>query len=276
MVLNFGGVPNIFGKEPFNLTELNIKRTPGEPTTDYNEGTIILNTADNKLYIALKVETTAITSPDLGWWKFDESSGNAADSSGSGHTLTNQSSATYAPGKYNNAASLDPGYFSTTDTAFDVSNYTFECWVKFDSLPNADEGFLDLVGVSGVYNRFYVTATKVLTFRAGGGGAAAALVEYNWSDLATGVWTHLAVSVDETNTIAKIYVNSELVASETYNTAPDFSTVTTKLGHRLAPIDALMDDAKFWTSIRSRDEINLDMTGQAGLNLTWGTIDIVA
>ena len=40
-------------------------------------------------------------------YKLDESSGNAADSSGNGNTLTNNGTVTYVTGKINNAALFD-------------------------------------------------------------------------------------------------------------------------------------------------------------------------
>lgn len=46
----------------------------------------------------------ALNTNILASWKFDESSGNATDSSGNGKTLTNTNSISYVSGKVNNAA----------------------------------------------------------------------------------------------------------------------------------------------------------------------------
>ena len=46
----------------------------------------------------------ALNTNILASWKFDESSGNASDSSGNGKTLTNINTIAYVAGKVNNAA----------------------------------------------------------------------------------------------------------------------------------------------------------------------------
>ena len=50
----------------------------------------------------------ALTDNLLAWYKFNEASGNAADSSGNGHTLTNSNSTAFVTGKIGNAADLVP------------------------------------------------------------------------------------------------------------------------------------------------------------------------
>lgn len=72
-----------------------------------------------------------------GYWKLDESSGNAADSSGNSLTLTNNGTTPFAAGKYGNAADFTPAsshYFSTATSVSDVK--TVEFWVYPDSNTN--------------------------------------------------------------------------------------------------------------------------------------------
>lgn len=73
-----------------------------------------------------------------GYWKFDEASGNAADASGNGNTLTNVNTVTYSnsPAKLNNAAHLAKAssqFFSLADasqTGLDiVGDLTFNGWI---------------------------------------------------------------------------------------------------------------------------------------------------
>ena len=49
----------------------------------------------------------ALTDNLLGWWKLDESSGNAADATGGGYTLTNVNSTPFVTGKIGNAADFE-------------------------------------------------------------------------------------------------------------------------------------------------------------------------
>ena len=67
----------------------------------------------------------------VGYWKMDESSGNAADSSGNAYTLTNNATATFAAGKFANAASLASAssqYFNTVTNMGNIQTTSF--WVN--------------------------------------------------------------------------------------------------------------------------------------------------
>ncbi len=73
----------------------------------------------------------------VGYWQFDETSGNAQDSSGNGITLTNNGTASYANGKFGNAPDMVPAssqYFSTTTTIPSIRTVSF--WVYPDSTTN--------------------------------------------------------------------------------------------------------------------------------------------
>ena len=76
----------------------------------------------------------------IGWWKFDETSGNtAADSSGNHHAGTLIGNAKWAPGKIGGAIALDGhgSFVRVADkTAFDVAGaMTIACWVNIHSVP---------------------------------------------------------------------------------------------------------------------------------------------
>ena len=76
----------------------------------------------------------------IGWWKFDETTGNtAADSSGCHHTGTLVGNAKWAPGKIGGAIALD-GHGSFVriagKTAFNMADQTtIACWVNIHSVP---------------------------------------------------------------------------------------------------------------------------------------------
>jgi len=63
-----------------------------------------------------------------GYWKLDESSGNASDSSGNGLTLTNNAITTYTPGKFANAGNFvaaSSQFLSTATTISGVKTVSF-------------------------------------------------------------------------------------------------------------------------------------------------------
>ncbi len=93
--------------------------------------------------LGIKSETF-LTSGLVGYWKLDESSGNAADSSGNGLTLTNNATTTYVTGKFSNGSEHVPAslqYLNTATTIAGVKTVSF--WVNPDSTTNY---FADLDG----------------------------------------------------------------------------------------------------------------------------------
>lgn len=69
----------------------------------------------------------------LGYWKLDESSGNASDSSGNGLTLTNNGTTTYVNGEFGNGSEHVPAslqYLSTATTISGVKTVSF--WTNPD------------------------------------------------------------------------------------------------------------------------------------------------
>src|SRR3569832_238203 len=97
------------------------------------------------------------------YWRFDEASGNAADATATGNTLTNNGTATYSAGKINNAAVLVSGssqYFSHADNASlsVTGDFTWTGWVDFTSLPGSG-------GDSGIAGKFSGTGTNPRSWR---------------------------------------------------------------------------------------------------------------
>src|SRR3989344_7528038 len=71
----------------------------------------------------------------VGYWKMDEASGDASDSSGNGVTLTNQSTVSYVGGKFGNSIDLVPAstdYFSTATDINGIQSISF--WVYPDDV----------------------------------------------------------------------------------------------------------------------------------------------
>jgi hypothetical protein len=84
----------------------------------------------------------------VGWWKMDETSGNPADSSGNGNSLTNNATVTFVAGKFGNAANLvstSNQYLSTTTSITGIQTVSF--WVN----PTATTTyFVDLDGTNTI------------------------------------------------------------------------------------------------------------------------------
>jgi hypothetical protein len=85
----------------------------------------------------------SLTANLIGYWKLNESSGDATDSSGEGHTLTNNGTVTYSAGKLNNCANISTDkYFSNASyTDFDLGTdiFTVAFWEKRNGNPASTE-----------------------------------------------------------------------------------------------------------------------------------------
>lgn len=83
-----------------------------------------------------QITHASIGSGVVGYWNLDEASGNAADSSGNGFTLTNTGTVTYGAGLLNNAANF--GNPNTTrklarSSIITGGNITIHTWVKLNT-----------------------------------------------------------------------------------------------------------------------------------------------
>jgi hypothetical protein len=88
------------------IDELKVSRK-AKTTTEINADLITGSTADGTT-ASFGIQDQSIISDGLvGYWKMDESSGNALDSSGNGYTLTNNGSTPYVGGKFGNGIDLE-------------------------------------------------------------------------------------------------------------------------------------------------------------------------
>ncbi len=156
----------------------------------------------------------ALTTGLKAYWKLDESSGNAADSTGNGNTLINNGSTTYTTGKINNCAdfgasnstksltldSATPLGLTTTDlsTAFSVS-----IWLNQTTSVATVYPLTILCKNGSSRNTFgLVVNTNSLEYFVHDG-------TYNQytsgSSLSNGTWIHYAVTYD--GTTFRTYIN---------------------------------------------------------------------
>lgn len=109
----------------------NYSRSAAQVKTDYNAGKAHAATAKgSSVSFSNRDNNDALSNGLVGYWKMDETSGNAADSSGNSYTLTNNNIATFVSGKFGNAASLNgtTQSFSTSTNIGRVQTISF--WVN--------------------------------------------------------------------------------------------------------------------------------------------------
>lgn len=219
-------------------------------------------------------------------YNLDEPSGNAVDSSGNAHTLTN-TNVTYAPGLINNGAVFD----STTDSlatssgsSFDferTDSFTISAWANWISLanngyiashinPNANfNGWSLQAGASGEIN-FNIAnngdGSNILYMRAPNGS------------LSAGAYKHVVVTYDGSSTPGgvHIYVNTSDIALTTiFNNLSATAKYTGpfQLGSREGSsinMAATMDIVGVWSRVLTAAEVSTLYNAGAGVQYPFG------
>jgi len=152
------------------------------------------------------------------YWKLDESSGNASDSSGNGHTLTN-TSVSYTTSKINNGGSFDgsSSVFRNSSLSYNgESSISYSVWVKYNSLPTSGN-FISIVskysvtGSGGYDLRLYNDGgTMKLQVQFAYSGGSNNLLTYTTTPT-TGVWYHYVAT--RNNSTSVLYINGTSVAT---------------------------------------------------------------
>ncbi len=194
--------------------------TQSEVLVDMNAGSSIalggvLGTQDNEGFGG---------NPPVGWWKFDDTSGNAVDSSGNDFTLTNVNSTPYSSGKIGKSGLLTKSssqYLwrdSMGATVLQPNNtHSWSIWVNIRSFPTfttniVREGSLG----SGEAYRLRMGSTTLSTNLEGdascGTGVTVNSVSHGFS---LNTWYHLAWVIDGTNSI--LYKDGVQIDSDAFS-----------------------------------------------------------
>lgn len=155
-----------------------------------------------------------------GYWKFNESSGNASDSSGNSNTLTN-TSVTYGAGKISNCAVFNGSAkfnCSGTNFAMGTGAFTFAFWIK-----SSDTGtYKPIISIGVVDNS--ATSMKIETH-----SSKLRLTDLNNTAYVTsntsicdGNWHHCVITRDGSNNM-KLYLDGNTTPDATGTCSNDFS-----------------------------------------------------
>ena len=180
-------------------TELSAEQLARSVNSRTAEGEVVFGAGDQK----------ALSDGLVGYWKMDEASGNATDSSGVGTTLTNNESVGFVGGKYGNSADLiasSSQFFSAADNpALSVTgDLTISAWINPDSVTAATqfviagkwEGELEsyLLAQYGDEIRLYLNDP-------------ANYVTTDSANLTTGNWYQITAVYESAKSSAEIYIN---------------------------------------------------------------------
>lgn len=207
--------------------------------------------------------TNSVLSNGLsGYWKFDESSGNASDSSGNSLTLTNNNTTPYNTGKFANAPTFNGSnmYFNTSTSISGL--YTVAFWVNPAS---TTDNFINLA--SGVY----INASSGTISATGFTNPTIYVNGVVSSTIASGSWQHVVVTSTTPITANAFEVgrangsyaanNSQIDDLRVYNRT--FSGSDVSLLYNWAP-----GPLGYWTFEEGQGDTLNDVSGN-GNNGTW-------
>lgn len=196
----------------------------------------------------------------VGYWKLDESSGNATDSSGNGTTLTNNSTTTFTGAKFGNSGEFDgtADYFEAADTATLslTGDVTLAAWINNDDTTGSQNiiGKWDgtnnsyLLALEGDELRMYIDSTSNYQTT-------------TTTNLSSNTFTHVAGVYNTTTQTVQLFVNGTLQTSSTTGTIP--SSIGDDAGEIVigaddSPanyFDGHIDDARIYNRALSGEEI---------------------
>ena len=175
----------------------------------------------------------AVPAP-IAFWKFDEASGNPADATGNGYTLTNNNTVGFGAGALNNCADFGASNtnktFSTSSTLGLAVNDTrsFAGWVNVTTAP----GVYDIMGMgydaNDVFYIFEYINFPPVRLRVGRArnGVDDPTILYT-TTLTTGTWFHLAYTFNGSTFAQNLYVNGSNVGSNTATSGNGSGSTTT-------------------------------------------------
>lgn len=210
----------------------------------------------------------------VAYWKLDESSGNASDSSGGGFTLTNNNSVTYAAGLINNGADFGASNSTkslsiTNDLGITGGNISISAWIKPTSLPANDptdptpSGRFTIVwqedGGNGVANTIHLSqvgGVQKVIYSRWRQGIAIQVSEVNHTT-STSTWTHVVATYDGVN--GRCYVNNGTpgvtAMSGNGNPTSDRSAIGFSPSGNVAYFSGMVDEVGVWSKALTAGEI---------------------
>jgi hypothetical protein len=233
------------------------------------------------------VSSAALIDSIQGYWKFDESSGNASDSTANANTLTNVGTATFAAGKINNAmtvataSSQDFKIADASQTGLDIAGaFTISFWINWTSLPGANQSGLvtkidqgDNTFSYWVVSSYNANNDIAVAWSDDGTGNVNHYAEYDTNGSAyfdvgdVGVWRHVVVVVNPVTPSVTFYkdnvstgghnASAGTIPSTIFNSSKDFRIGSeTATGSFFRGTNASYDEVGIWSRALSGTEVS--------------------
>ena len=216
-----------------------------------------------------QVGYAALTDGLVAYYKLDESSGNASDSSGAGNTLTNSGTTAFTTGKINNGVNFTAtagqrlsitsalGYTSTVDR-------TWAYWVKTTTFVGylVDNTLTDTTGRMLMYQN---TPTSDIRLWVNGNELAT-------SALTAGTWYYIVIT--KSGSTYTFYLNNSSLGTVSPGAVVGYTKNLFYLGSSFvggSEGNAVVDEFGIWSRVLSATEISQLYNGGAGLAYPFAT-----
>jgi hypothetical protein len=216
----------------------------------------------------------------VGYWKMNETSGNASDSSIYGKNANN-TNFEFIAGKLNNCAS------ATTSTAnfnignFDIYNltgsFTVTFWVKIPALEHNYEILTRGSGgfpSNGEWHIIIHSSNRIRFYGADNTGDSTGLPFYSTGAISSNVWNRVVLTRDATTSTdsMKWYINGSLNSTLSFSNTRNFSGngQSLRMGNFLYSdtLGLKIDDIQFWNGVVwSASDVTYDFNSDTGREL---------
>ena len=221
------------------------------------------------------------TAPPVAAYAFNEGTGTTtADSSGNGLTGTLVNGATWAPGKYGNAVSLD-GVNDLVDLGNPPAlqfggSMTISGWINAGTFPTDDAVIVSKKTVDGIGYQLDTTqdsGSRTVGFKLTN-SAGADMIRYGATPLQANTWYHVAGVYNAASQTMDVYLNGVLdngAQVGTITTTQQTSTANVNIGQRAGAYSfaGLIDEVRLYGRALTGPEIQADMNTPIGN--TWAS-----
>ncbi|KKQ07715.1 MAG: hypothetical protein US20_C0032G0002, partial [Candidatus Pacebacteria bacterium GW2011_GWF1_36_5] len=220
-----------------------------------------------------------------GLWHFNETSGNALDSSGNSNTGT-PTGTTIVDGLLSKARSFSgSGQYITVPNSASLNptdSITIEAWIYL-SAANTNNGLVykgSFAGSQGIYSfGFFSGSNNSLTFRLNGSTGLGNGQVSGSTSLALNTWYHVAAVYDKSLSQQKIYVNGVEDGSQPYGVAISTDTNNLIIGGYYSSsylFNGVMDEVRVSNVARTPEEIRLNASRRPYSTFTSNAIDLTS
>jgi hypothetical protein len=198
-----------------------------------------------------------ITSNLIARWQFDENAGTTtADSSGNGNTGTLTNGAAWAAGRLNSCIEFDgTNDRVSTDLDYTGDNVTIAAWIYPHSFGGNNKGRVIDSGQSLFFVDTGGSVTNGISYIANGASTSQV---FNSNTIVLNAWQHVCIVYTSSNSTGLLYINGELVSTNTgipYGSGATNAQIGGRASANDRNFDGLIDEVRIYSRALSAADV---------------------